>query len=45
MKYEKPDVEIIGSASELIQGKPGPGADNDPILKLGVGVINTLLDE
>jgi hypothetical protein len=45
MNYEKPDLEVIGSASELIQGKPGPGQDPDPILHLGVGVVNTLLDE
>jgi hypothetical protein len=45
MKYETPELEVIGSASELIQGKPGPGQDPDPILKLGAGVVSTLLDE
>lgn len=43
--YEEPRIDLLGSASELIQGAPGVSGDGNPILPLGAGVLSTLVDE
>jgi hypothetical protein len=45
MVYEKPRIEVIGTASELIQGAPGGSGDGNPMIPFGVGVLGTLIDE
>jgi hypothetical protein len=46
MFYEKPSVEIVGSASRLIQGEAGFGVDGNPdTLNSKIGYASKLEEE